>query len=362
MLANTPEGQALRLARKVLNRRWRNYEYHTGAIELQSMPDVFAIESTNYCNLKCVMCPRGEPDIMERPLGNMPDDVFEKVVSGWQFFTEPVWLHLFGEPLMHPRLFEQIAIARAAGVPNIGISSNATLLNEKNASKILASDLDTMILSIDGCTKETYESVRKSPAFTYEEVRENVHRFFSMKKKLGKKAPYTIVQMIVMEETREEQEGFKNEWQRSGADQVLFKQFTTWGSQTEEEHSFADLAPHEARARLEGISPRPHPCYHMWSTVVVAWDGRVVPCCFDYDAVMTMGDLRTQTMEEIWNGEPYRKLRAAELAGTNDSPLCRNCKEAPGYPRDPSMKAPTADGAESAPLPKEESSVYAVGV
>jgi radical SAM protein with 4Fe4S-binding SPASM domain len=361
MPTNSPEMQALKAARRVLNRRWRNYEYNTGAIELQSMPDVFAIESTNFCNLKCVMCPRGEPDIMERALGNMPDEVFKKIVTGWQFFTEPVWLHLFGEPLMHPRLFEQIAMAREAGVPNVGISSNATLLNEKNAQKILDSELDTIILSIDGCTKETYESVRKSPAFSYEEVRDNVERFLAMKRAQQKTKPTTIVQMIVMEETREEQAAFTEQWQRSGADQVLLKQYTAWGQQGDVQ-SFADLAPNEARARLETARPRPFPCSHMWSTVVIAWDGRVVPCCFDYDAVMTMGDLKTQTLEEIWNGEPYRKLRAAELAGTNDNPLCRNCKEAPGYQRNAEMKPPTADGAESAPLPKEESSIYAVGV
>jgi radical SAM protein with 4Fe4S-binding SPASM domain len=361
MLSSTPEGRALRQARKVLNRRWRTYEYNIGAIELQSMPDIFAIESTNYCNLKCVMCPRGEPDLMERPLGNMPDDVFMKIVKGWQFYTEPVWLHLFGEPLMHPRLFEQIAMARTAGVPNIGISSNATLLNEKNAQKILDSDLDTIILSIDGCTKETYESVRKSPAFTYEEVRANVHRFFKMKLEQGKAKPYTIVQMIVMEETRQEQDGFKEEWQQSGASEVLFKQYTVWGDQSDE-HSFAGLAPTEIRAHLEAVRPRPHPCHHMWSTCVVAWDGRVLPCCFDFDAVMTMGDLRTQSLEEIWNGEKYQALRAAELAGTNDSPLCRNCKEAPGYARNPNVRPPTADGADEAPLEQEQSTVYALGV
>ena len=53
---------------------------------------------------------------------------------------------------------------------------------------------------------------------------------------------------------------------------------------------------------------------------------------------------------------------AAELAGTNNSPLCRNCKEAPGYVRNPDMKPPTADGADEAPLPQEESSIYALGV
>ena len=54
------------------------------------------------------MCPRGEPDIMDRHLGHMNDAVFRKIVDEWEYFTEPCWFHLFGEPLMHPQLFEHI--------------------------------------------------------------------------------------------------------------------------------------------------------------------------------------------------------------------------------------------------------------
>ncbi len=70
------------------------------------------------------------------------------------------------------------------------------------------------------------------------------------------------------------------------------------------------------------------------------WDGRVVPCCFDFNAVNTMGDLNAQTLEEIWNGPKYVALAASwRLAQKNDTPLCAKCSEAPGWPRDPRRDA-----------------------
>src|SRR5713101_1362821 len=141
------------------NRFWRDYGYHHGKVKLRNLPEVFAIESTNYCNLRCVMCPRGEPDIMTRPLGHMSDALFRKVLDAADFFTEPCWFHWFGEPLMHPRLFEQIAYAKSRGVPNLGISTNATLLNAKRAEAVLQSPLDTIMIAIDGTRKEVYEKI-----------------------------------------------------------------------------------------------------------------------------------------------------------------------------------------------------------
>jgi radical SAM protein with 4Fe4S-binding SPASM domain len=315
-------------ARIEQNRTWRQYEYETGRTVLRSLPDVFAIESTNYCNIRCVMCPRGEPDLMQRALGHMDDDVFRNIVDGWELFSEPCWFHWFGEPLMHPRLFEQIAYAKAAGVRNLGISSNATLLTEARSAQLLDSELDTLMLCIDGTNAPTYESIRRSAAFSYDEVCENVRRFLALRARRAPSRPHTILQIIVMEETRAQLDDFAATWRAAGADEIVFKPYTVWGSQGE--HDFAALAPVEQRAALNAAT-RSHPCWNLWSSLVIAWDGTVVPCCYDYDTTMPMGNVREQPLNEIWNGEAYRALREAERAGRNASPLCRNCTEAPGY-------------------------------
>jgi radical SAM protein with 4Fe4S-binding SPASM domain len=186
---------------------------------------------------------------------------------------------------------------------------------------------------VDGATKEVYERVRKGP-FPFERVRENVERFLDLKRARGLAKPRTTLSIIVMTETAGDLDRFRAHWLAQGADQVIHKPFTTWADQDDR---FVELALPEHRHQFR--SPRPHPCKYLWQSVVIAWDGRVVPCCLDYDAKMPLGDLTTSTLAEIWNGPAYVALREAELAGRNDSALCGNCSQAPGHARDPNFGA-----------------------
>lgn len=291
--------------KKRQNQFWRNYGYHHGWTKLHNLPEVFAIESTNYCNLRCVMCPRGEPDIMERSLGSMSDDLFAKILDDVDFYKEPCWFHWFGEPLMNPNLFHQIDMAKRRGVPDLGISTNATLLDAKNAQAILDSGLDTILIAVDGASKDVYEKVRLSPTFTFERVCENVRGFLDLKRSLGRTSPKATLSIIVMEETKSQLEDFRRTWLAAGADEILFKPFVTWGNQ---DTQFVEIASLESRT-AHSQRVREHPCFALWESVVIAWDGRVVPCCYDFDASVTLGDLKRA---------PYAKFGTAKRTSNFD--------------------------------------------
>lgn len=314
------------------NRFWRNYGYHRGEVTLRSLPEIFAIESTNFCNLKCIMCPRGEPDVMRRPLGNMSNCLFKKILADACFFSEPCWFHWFGEPLLNPNLFDQITLAKPK-VPNLGISTNATLLDAKNSERILDSELDTILIALDGASKEVYERVRKG-SFTFETVYANVERFLKMRQNRKRNKLRVILSIIRMSDTVEELDTFREKWTQYGADEIRIKRFVNWGGQDED---LTQMAVPEDLISLR--SPRKHACKSLWTNLVITWDGKVVPCCFDYNALQVMGDLNCSTLAEIWNDTPYRKMRRAELDGVNNCALCANCSQAPGHQRDPNWGA-----------------------
>lgn len=302
--------------------------YDRGDSIVANKPAIFAIESTNHCNIKCIMCPRGEPDVMKREVGHMSLPTLDVILSQAEFFTEVCWLHWFGEPLMNPNIFEYIASAKSK-IPNVGISTNATLLRPEAQREILNSELDTIMIAIDGDSKEVYEAVRKSARFKYEDVKNNAEAFLALRKAMGRSKPRVILSTIVMDKTEGELESYREHWQQLGADMVLFKPYANWGGQYAE--VFDGLQVEQLRAKLK--DQRPNPCKFLWESCVVSWDGKVVPCCYDYDAQMIMGDLKTQTLDEIWNGEAYVALRRAELDGCNNSVLCANCSQAPGRER-----------------------------
>ncbi|MFH1159542.1 MAG: SPASM domain-containing protein [bacterium] len=65
----------------------------------------------------------------------------------------------------------------------------------------------------------------------------------------------------------------------------------------------------------------------MWSGCVITWDGLVVPCCFDKDADHCLGDLKTQSFQDIWRGEKYREFRKRIFTERKSVDICRNCTQ-----------------------------------
>ena len=66
------------------------------------------------------------------------------------------------------------------------------------------------------------------------------------------------------------------------------------------------------------------PCYRIWLTFTVLWDGRVSLCCADFDGRHILGDLRSSTISEIWNSPAYLAVRRQHLQDGGPE-ICRSC-------------------------------------
>ncbi len=117
----------------------------------------FQIEVTTRCTLRCVMCPRtalGE----EWPEADLPWQAFLRVA---QAFPRVRHVHLqgWGEPLLHPRLFEMIATVKAAGC-RVGLTTNGTRLDGETAARLLDLGVDLVAISVAGATAATHGAIR----------------------------------------------------------------------------------------------------------------------------------------------------------------------------------------------------------
>lgn len=304
--------------KKIKNYIRGGFLYNQRKIKLSNHPSILAIESTNQCNLDCIMCPR---KFMTRKIGFMDFSLFKKIINEGKDYTDFVWLNLFGEPLLHPQIIEMINYCCQAGIKP-GISTNATVLNCEMSEKLLNSGLHRIILSLDGATKETYEKIRKNANF--ETVLANVKYFLDLKEKKGKKRPFTTIQVIKMNETLEELNDFFQKWNPYKVE-VLAKKFDTWGG------TIKEMKPENQKDDYRG---RPYPCKWFWYYLVITWDGKVLPCCRDYDEKLILGDIKEKSLLEIWNNEPILKQRRQQIDG--DFPkLCKDCPERIGSPYNP---------------------------
>ena len=284
------------------------------------LPTYLIIESTSLCNLACVMCPYKS---MNREHEHMAMDLYDRIISEASGFVEFAWLHMFSEPLLNKNIYQMIDRAEEAGI-RTGLSTNSTPLNETAARKLLDSKLSFLLLSLDGATKEVYEYIRAGADF--ELVERNVQRFAQLRRSAGNDRLKVVLSIINMKPNEKEIEGFVERWRDQGFDCVVVKPFHFWAGQ-DAEITVLGEAPWMAKffdvpSRLAAGDA----CYEPWLGFAILADGTAVPCCNDFDGRQMLGNLNSQSIGEIWNGNPMRTLRrmfrsSAGMEGT----ICEKC-------------------------------------
>lgn len=265
------------------------------------------IEVTNNCNLKCSMCVRQH---MTREIGNMELDVFKKIVDEGKKYFEFVGLQDIGEPLLNKNIFAMIWYCNANNLKTL-ISTNATVLNGEISENLLNSGINYIIFAFDGAKKETYEKIRIGA--NYEKVVNNIKNF--LKEKVKRKIKiFCTLQCIYMSETEKEIREFRKMWNIPGVNAIRIRQIT---------HGI-DLNNQEQK-KYSNINYKV-PCYWLWSDPYIKWDGNMVPCCQDANAIYSLGNIKNSSMYELWNNEKMQNLRKMHINGEYYSiPLCKDC-------------------------------------
>ncbi|MCX6802972.1 MAG: radical SAM protein [Candidatus Diapherotrites archaeon] len=271
------------------------------------------IETTNICNLNCVMCPNS---VMKRKKGFIDLNLVKKIVSEVKPYAENISLHFMGEPLLHPNLFEIIKECKKANINTI-FSTNARLMTKKLSKGILSSGLDLIIMNLDGTNKETYETIRRNSDF--EKTKANIMNLLKTKIKYKKKTPLTVVQAVQLKKNEKEMNSFKNMWEKIGVDGLKVRIAHTWSGSVDIE------TKKETRPKVANL-----PCFDIWAKIVITWNGNVVPCCNDFDAQNVFGNINKQTISEVWNCDKFVDFRKKLLTkGHYNIPICKDC-----YPKE----------------------------
>ncbi|MEQ1633286.1 MAG: radical SAM protein, partial [Planctomycetota bacterium] len=167
----------------------------------RAMPTWINLTSTTVCNLKCFMCnqfldPNSPKVIME-------DEVYDKVVRELYPYAKTMQLSAFGEPLMTPKMEQKLDDLERYGM-KLEMVSNATLMmKESRFREKLVKQLELITFSMDGATRETYNSIRTGAEF--HEVVDNITRFTDLRWAMAKeKRPQLNFNFILMKRTLKE--------------------------------------------------------------------------------------------------------------------------------------------------------------
>lgn len=291
----------------------RIYDYFYMQIilkKLKSQDFSITIEPYNLCNLRCTMCPYKK---MTRPKVQMPLNLFKRIVNeATEMGCHTVMLSQYNEPLMDNLLFERIKFIKDMGL-YAQFFSNGTLLTDENIENILNSGVDYINFSFDGATKASYEEIRINA--NYEKTREGITKLFRRRNERGLKKPFIQVNFIIQKQNKSEVSEFKKIWE-TNCDSYY--------------PTFADNRDDMTVSirTLFGLKlKRPYPCFSGKSIIVLS-NGKVVPCCIDYDGKEILGDLNTQTLKEVINSEKFKKFYELHINKQgNKIDLCKNCSK-----------------------------------
>ena len=152
------------------------------------------IEPTNRCNIDCRTCMRHGWDTK---MGKMSEQTFERLLeSVAQIWPRPsIFFGGIGEPLFHPRTIEMVGRMKALGA-EVELITNGTLLNEERARGLIDAGLDTLWVSIDGATPESYADVRLGAELP--NVIENLRRFRRLRPPAHRPKPTIGIAFVAM--------------------------------------------------------------------------------------------------------------------------------------------------------------------
>ena len=267
------------------------------------------VEISNVCNLRCSFCPG-----TQRKRQIMTEAEFASLLPKLRPWTDFLYFHIMGEPLCHPKLAEFLSLAGQFGFKVI-LTTNGTLLAKQQETLLQASALHKVNISL-----HAFEANDLDIPFS-----EYLHRCFSFGQAAqGQKlVVYRLWNQGGAEARNDEilsamEAFFPKPWnvQRRGTE-IGNRIFLEYG----EKFDWPDLTAPEGGEQVF--------CYGLRDQIGILCDGTVVPCCLDHEGDLALGNLFSDSLEQILATpraqaiyQGFGRRKAAEE-------LCRKC----GYAR-----------------------------
>ncbi|GEM_PF-112065 len=285
---------------------------------MNKSPHIFTIETTLACDLRCPECAIGG-GMIRRAKGLMTFGQYKIIADKIRPYAQYVYLHIWGEPMLNPDIFEMIQYT--AQFARTNISTNGMSLTPEKAEALILSGVSDIIVSIDGVSQEVYEQYR---------VGGNVHKAFEslallneINRKYGHKVNI-LPQFVVFQHNMHEMEAFARRCSELGLHPSFKAPYIRTG---DSRFSYCEM-PAYRRPHFSDIGDlrvAMQDCPNPREVFTTLEDGSVVVCCHDYAGATHFGNIFEQDVLEIWNHPDFKRFRHAILSGKAPVFCVNNC-------------------------------------
>ena len=285
--------------------------------ELPYAPEYIALEVTNVCNFKCKFCPQSDSQHHHNvPRSYLDPEAcasFLGKVRGAGITTNLMHWTLDGEPFMNKQFAELVRVSAGFGFTNTYFASNGMLCT---AERLAEFPLDRVRLNIaiDFCAdKGCFEEVRGTKD-SWDRVRANIEQILHDPRTQNVGLELTDISSFSERDPQKLRAAFESLVALCGQHPNLRYSARVF-------HNATGFVPPMPKRRGNY-----HLCPYPWTHFRIASDGDIVICCRDLDHKTVLGNLKTQSVQEIWNGAKMVAARRALLAQDPDAVrACRGC-------------------------------------
>ena len=286
-------------------------------------PKNISIEPINTCNLKCEFC-SSPPKLLKRDLRALKLEEFKKIIDNVKDITHYIWLFLAGDPFLNPEFPQMVNYATKNNL-HTTTSTNAQLINKEKAKEIVEAGLDCLIISFDGATKESYETMRRGGDF--ETLLNNINYILEEKKRQKKVKPEILLQFLVSKINQHEKNEFVEIAKNLGVN-YCFKTFgvPSWVYDKDFCDKLSDKYLPDESGRYDNNKKlkRSKICANSERSFILS-NGDISICCYDLDGQFKIGNAISDNFLELWKSDKYSKIRNSMTK--RNLKICETCGE-----------------------------------
>lgn len=303
-------------------------------------PYVYNIETTNRCNMRCKMCPR--TTMMTRKNEDINRETFIKVVEQLRPHTDEEWkawgdfcertydireddmsenhfflyvipkviqLHGYGDPLLDKYMAEYVGILHEKGFYSY-FSCNPSNINLERTYEILDSGLDYIKYSIESVNDGEHKAIR-GEASNFTESYAKIQEVLKYKER---NHLHTTVVITMLDLNRIHQKEDFDKLMDAFKDLDVYIYLKSEDCQWYRKDFHGTNSIHWSEI-----------CKHPWMTMTIKSNGEATMCMEDFNNEIVFGNANTQTLKEIWDGEPYKKFRYQHLTAKDPIKCVDQC-------------------------------------
>jgi len=288
-----------------------------------STPFVLFVDPSSACNFRCKFCPSGDTRLIRetgRWQGTMDFDLYKKIIHDLKEFNEPLKvlrLYKDGEPFLNRNFAEMVRYAKESGVArSIDTTTNGSLLDPETVKPVLDAGIDRINISVDGLSDEQFLEFT-GVKVDFDKFVDNIRRLYEIK------GSCEILVKIAGDFLSQEDKGKFFRTFGDCADRIFIENVAPCWPEF-------DVAERLDVSLDKGIYDQPisevQTCPYIFYSLSVNSDGSVSLCFLDWARKLVLGDLKTESLKEIWNGSRLFQHRVEHLEGKRKlNEVCGMC-------------------------------------